>query len=204
LPEDLHHPHTSTILLHEDSDLEQTEEAASVYSNKSSKLLMNWQNSCSINKSNEETTQLVHSILLHPQFQLDDLANFNVTNENRKANKAEENNRSFLRSFRHVSISIDVPSGSTHEASRTFSISGLYYHQITSLIKETFESPISMKFHLSPYKLFQKFPNREESDHIYSEIYDSDVLLDEHDKVQRAPTDDPTCKRKKVVAALIF
>jgi hypothetical protein len=30
------------------------------------------------------------------------------------------------------------------------------------------------------------------------------VLLDEHDKVQRAPTGDPTCKREKVVAALMF
>jgi len=203
-PEDLHHPHASTTVLHEDSDSEQTEEAASVYSNKSSELLMNWQNSYSINKSNEETTRLVHSVLLHPQFRLDDLVNFNATKENRKADKAEEKSGSFLRSFRHASISIDVPSGSAHEASQTFSISGLYYRQITSLIKETFESPISMKFHLSPYKLFRKFPNREESDRVYSEIYDSDVLLDEHDKVQRAPTDDPTCKREKVVAALMF
>ena len=31
-----------------------------------------------------------------------------------------------------------------------------------------------------------------------------DVLLDEHDKVQRSPTDDATCKHKKVVAALMF
>jgi hypothetical protein len=182
-PEDLHCPHTSTIVLYEDSDLEQTEEAASVYSNKSSKLLMNWQNSYSINKSNEETTQLVHSILLHPQFRLDDLVNFNATNENQKANKAEEKNGSFLQSFCHASISINVPSGSAHEASHMFSISGLYYHQITSLIKETFESPILMKFHLLPYKLFQKFPNCKESDHVYSKIYNSDVLLDEHDMV---------------------
>ena len=149
-------------------------------------------------------TRLAHSILLHPQFWLDDLVNFNATNENRKANKAEAKNGSFLRSFCSVSVSIDVPSGSAHEASRTFSISGLYYRQITSLIKETFKSPISMKFHLSPYKLYRKFPNREESDHVCSEIYDSDVLLGEHDKVQHAPTDDPTCKREKVVAALMF
>jgi len=101
-------------------------------------------------------------------------------------------------------VNINVPSGSAHEASRTFSIPGLHYHQITTLIKEAFESPISKKFHLSPFKLFWKFPDCEDSDCVYSEIYNSDVLLDEHDKVQCAPTDDPTCKRKKVVAALMF
>jgi hypothetical protein len=31
-----------------------------------------------------------------------------------------------------------------------------------------------------------------------------DVLLDEHNKVQCAPTGDPTCKHKKVVVALMF
>jgi hypothetical protein len=33
---------------------------------------------------------------------------------------------------------------------------------------------------------------------------DSDVFINEHDKVQRAPTDDPTCKREKVITALMF
>jgi len=59
-------------------------------------------------------------------------------------------------------------------------------------------------FHLLPFKLFWKLPDCEDSDHIYSEIYNSDVLLDKHDKVQHAPTDDPTCKHKKVIAALMF
>ena len=30
------------------------------------------------------------------------------------------------------------------------------------------------------------------------------MFLDEHDKIQRAPTDEPNCKREKVVAALMF
>ena len=35
-------------------------------------------------------------------------------------------------------------------------------------------------------------------------MYDSDVFLNEHDKVQRSPTDDLTCKREKTIAALMF
>lgn len=101
-------------------------------------------------------------------------------------------------------MDIDVPSGSAHESSQTFSISGLHYHPITALIKETFESTISKNSHLSPFKIFQKLPNCEDSDCVYSEIYNSDVFLDKHNKVQCAPTDDPTCKCEKVVAGLMF
>jgi len=201
-PEDLHRPHTSAIVHHEEGAEEGTEEA-SLYSNTSSKLLMNWQNSFSSMKSNEETTCLVKSILLHPQFQLGNLVKFNATNENRKANAAEEK-APFLCSFCHALVDIDVPSGSAHESSWTFSISGLHYCPIMTLIKETFESLISKNFHLLPFKLFWKLPDHEDSDRIYSEIYNLDVLLDKHDKVQYAPTDDPTCKHKKVVAGLMF
>jgi Plavaka transposase len=200
-PEDLYLPHTSAIVL----DEEATDEV-SIYTNKSTELLMNWQNSISTQKSNDETTRLVHGVLFDSQFRLGDLKKFNATYENRKADAAEEKSP-FLRSFREVSVNIDVPSGSMHDASQTsqtFTVSGLHYRQITTLIKETFESPISKNFHFSPFKLFRKHPNSKSSDRIYSEIYNLDVLLDEHDKVQRAPTGDPTCKREKVVAALMF
>jgi len=102
-------------------------------------------------------------------------------------------------------VDINVPSGSAHEASWTFSISGLYYCHIMTLIKKAFESPISKNFHLLPFKLFQKFPDSEDSNHLYSKIYNLDMLLDEHDKVQHhAPTDDPTCKCEKAVTALML
>ena len=41
---------------------------------------------------------------------------------------------------------------------------------------------------------------------MYSEIYDSDAFIEEHDRVQRAalPPDDPDCKREKVIAAMMF
>jgi hypothetical protein len=82
-----------------------------------------------------------------------------------------------------MSIDINVPSGSTHKPSCMLSIPGLYYQQITTLIKQAFEHPISLSFHLSPFKLFQKLPNSKDSEHLYSEIYNSDVFLNKHNKV---------------------
>jgi len=71
-------------------------------------------------------------------------------------------------------------------------------------MKETFERPIPLQFHLTPFKPFRQHPDGKTNERVYSEIYDSDVFLEEHDKMQRAPTGDPSCKREKIVAALMF
>jgi hypothetical protein len=197
-PEDLYRHHTSASV----PDKEGLEEA-SIYSNKSVELLLDWQNSGSAGKSNEEINRLVRDVLLHPDFKLGELQNFNATRENQNADKADEKSP-FLRSFQHSDIHIDVPSGSKDIPPRTFAISGLHHRKITALIKESFESHLFLKFHLSPYKLFRRHPDSGVDERIHSEMYDSDVFLDEHDKVQRAPTDDSMCKREKVIAALMF
>ena len=52
--------------------------------------------------------------------------------------------------------------------------------------------------------MYRKHPDGEADEHIYSELYDSDIFYNEHDKVQHAPSDNETCKREKVMAALMF
>jgi Plavaka transposase len=81
---------------------------------------------------------------------------------------------------------------------------GLTFCKITTLIRDKFEGPMFTKFHLSPFKLFCKHPYQNKDERIYSEMTDSDVFINEHDKVQCAPTDDPPCKCEKVIAALMF
>jgi hypothetical protein len=115
-PKDLHRPHTSTIVPDEEEKLEATSKFGSVYHNKIMELLLDWQNSGSSTKSNEELNQLVHTILLYLKSWLHALWNFNATHENQKADAAEEKS-SFLQSFCHALVDIDVPSGSSHMAS---------------------------------------------------------------------------------------
>lgn len=54
--------------------------------------------------------------------------------------------------------------------------------------------------------MFHKSPTSGVEQRVYSEMYDSDAFIEEHDRVQRAtlPPDDPDCKREKVVAAMMF
>jgi len=115
---------------------------SSPYKTNSVKLVIDWQNTGSSAKSNEEINCLVHDILHHPDFWLDELKHFNAACENWKADAAEEN-LPFLLSFTHANISIDVPLGSKHSAPHMISIPGLYFRKITSLIEEAFQSPLA-------------------------------------------------------------
>jgi hypothetical protein len=79
--EDLYRPHTSTIVAkqaQEDSEDLQM----SVYTNKTAGLMVDWQNTGSSVKSNNEINRLVREVILHPAFQLDDLKTFNAAREN--------------------------------------------------------------------------------------------------------------------------
>jgi hypothetical protein len=75
--EDLYHPHTSTIVTRQVQ-----EEEMSAFTNKSTRLLIDWQNTGSSAKSNNKINHLVHEVILHPDFWLNEVQTFNVGWEN--------------------------------------------------------------------------------------------------------------------------
>ena len=87
-----------------------------------------------------------------------------------------------------------------------FSVTGLLYRPLLSILRSAFADPLATKFHLSSYKMFHKSPTSGVEQCVYSEIYDSDAFIEEHDWVQHAalPPDDPNCKREKVITAMMF
>ena len=175
------------------------------YRNKSVSLLMNWQNDGDTTKSDGSVNKLVNEVLLHPDFQMSDLKGFSVRRENGIADKADTKS-TLLTSFSEASVDIEVPSGDKNVPPAKFSVTGLHYRPLLSVIRSAFADPLAAKFHLSPYKMFQKSPTSGVEQRVYSEMYDSDAFIEEHDRVQRAtlPPDDPDCKREKVIAAMMF
>ncbi len=103
-------------------------------------------------------------------------------------------------------MKIEVPSGDPNTRSQFIDIPGLHFRKLTTIIQAAFMSPLASKFHYSPFRLSHKCSNSGEKQRVFSELYNSDVFLKEHDFVQRAPLppDDPDCKCEKVVAALMF
>lgn len=119
---------------------------------------------------------------------------------------AAEEKSPYLHSFQHADINFEVPSGNEGVPPRLLTVPGLYYCQILTLIKDAFNNKISKQFHLTPFKLFctRRLSSGEDNECVYSEIYNLDIFLDEHNRVQHAPTNDDHCKWEKVVVGLMF
>ena len=68
----------------------------------------------------------------------------------------------------------------------------------------SFLLPLASHFHFLPFKLFHRSPSGVE-EWVFSEVYNSDVFIKEHDNVQRTllPPDQPDCKLEKVLVALM-
>ena len=174
------------------------------YRNKSVSLLMNWQNDGDTTKSDGSINKLVKEVLLNPDFQLSDLKGFSARRENRIADKADAKS-TLLTTFSEACVDIEVPSGNKNLPSSKFSVTGLHYRSLLSILLSAFADPLAAMFHLSPYKMFHRSPTGAEQ-RVYSEVYDSDAFNKEHDEIQRAalPPDDPNCRRERVVAAMMF
>jgi hypothetical protein len=168
---------------------------------------MQWLNNGQTAKSEVETNKLIRDVILSPNFDPDDLIGFDAHCKNQWLDKALSESESALRSqFIESSVDILIPSGDSQVEGKTFEIPGLLHPKLTSVIREAFESPLAHLYHYSPFKLFQRSQNGKE-EHIYGEIFTSDAFLEETERVQRqglVPLEDPTCKREKVVAAMMM
>ena len=168
--------------------------------------VMQWLNNGQTAKSEVETTKLIHNVILSENFDPDDLIGFDAHRENQRLDKALS--ESALRSqFIESSVDILIPSGDSHVEGKKFEIPGLLHRKLTSVIREAFESPLAHLYHYSPFKLFQKSHSSGKEERIYGEIFTSDAFLEEAERVRRqglVPPDDSTCKREKVVAAMMM
>ena len=176
------------------------------YQNMSVYRLMTWLNTGSKSKSEGEAQRLVDEVLRAQDFNPLDLHGLNIRRETRLFDSSEKS-LPLLDSFKKASISIDVPSGDRDTKPTKFTIPGLRYRTLTSVIQSAFQHPLAHHYHFSPFKLFHKPPGNADSERVYSEVYDSDAFIEEHDRIQRhgqLPPDDPHCKREKIVAALMF
>ncbi|KAJ7053674.1 hypothetical protein C8F01DRAFT_1329290 [Mycena amicta] len=179
----------------------------SSYLNRSISILMGWHNNGHTTKTASQLDALVNDVLLDPDFRLADLENFSAQRAEKEADKEAEEAFPWVKDFEAADIKIEVPSGVKDIPARPFTIPGLRYRSLVSVIKAAFADPLSLRFHLSPFKLFHRLPGTKNDMRVYSELYNSDAFIKEHDHVRlhgALPPDDPNCKLEKVVAALMF
>ena len=174
--------------------------------NKTVHTVIQWLNNGQTAKSEAETTKLVHNVILSPTFNPADLTGFDAHHENQWLDKALSLSDLWSQ-FMESSVDILVPSGEVGVEPKTFTVPGFLHQNLTSVIWEAFQSPLAHLYHYSPFKLFWKSPISGRDEWVYGEIFTSDAFLDETNRVKchaPVPPDDSTCKREKVVAAVMF
>lgn len=175
--------------------------------NRTTSLLMNWFNNGNTTKSAGQLNSLVNNVLLNPDFDPRELKGFDAGRATKQADQDAKTAFPLLDDFKETSVNIEVPSGSQTVPPRTFEVPGLYYRSLVSVIKSAFADPLSRHFHFSPFKLFHKLRSSAAEIRVFSELYNSDAFIEEHDRIRRhgkLPTNDLGCKREKVIAALMF
>ncbi|KAJ7076911.1 hypothetical protein C8R44DRAFT_896476 [Mycena epipterygia] len=191
----------------EPSPLPPKNPAASSSSNASTSLLMSWQNNGHTTKSAGQLNSLVQDVLLDPNFKVEDLKGFNTERAEKQTEKDAAGAFPLLNDFQQADVEIEVPSGSATVAPKKFTVPGLYYRSLVSVIKTAFADPLSRHFHLTAFTLFHKLRSAAGKIHVFSELYNSDAFIKEHDNIRlrgALPSNDRGCKREKIIAALMF
>jgi hypothetical protein len=147
--------------------------------NKSWGMLLGWAATGSQQKSDAEINRLAE-ILQNPEFDPKELAGMTAQRAAKEIEK-EDANSTLLLKFKEASITIEVPSGTPNTPPKPFKVPGLYYRPLCSLIKSAFSHPLASQYHFTPYRLFHTSPQTGETQRVYSELYDSDVFIEEHD-----------------------
>ncbi|CAK5267890.1 unnamed protein product [Mycena citricolor] len=183
-----------------DPDTQAAVEAApGPIANRSLRALWGWFNNSSIKKTKQQFNELI-DVITHQDFEAAELVGTSAAQADKEADQEAQGCLLFLANMKTASVTITVPSGLPDVPSRSFAIPGLQFRSLTSVIKAAFADPISAHFHFSPFKLYHN------NMRVYTEVYNSDAFIEEHDKIQRMgelPPDEPDCKLEKVIAAMM-
>ena len=171
--------------------------------------LMRWKATGSNLKSDAEITRLVHEVIEAPDFDIQDLSNFNASREASRFDAVEKEippeDVFAVDRWKRTSIDISVPTRENKKEGngRTFSVDGLLYRPILDVIRAVFAEASSKTFHLTPFKWVWKSPVTGREQRVYDELYASDAWNEAQDEIMKQRRDDG-CQLERVVAGLMF
>jgi Plavaka transposase len=169
--------------------------------------LMSWWYGGSGVKSAADLNRLVEDVLLQDDFDQKHLEKFNAARECARLDKqADDQTFSASSGWDECSVKIRLPAEYTSHKSEDeapeFEVSGVFVRNLVDVVKEAFQDPIALTFHMTPYMHFWK-PDNAPAMRLFSELYSSDALLQEHEKICSAPRE-PGCELETTVAAIML
>ena len=187
------------------ADADQQREAAAVtnikenyfqpFENATSFLLMNWFYSGSNMKTLAELDRLVKEVLLKPDYIRDDLLSFRAAQESQRVDVIKDKSLAdslfqAADGWYKVAINIPVPFERVRYDSMSdvpmFRVESLFFRRPIEVMKAALQEARPEEFHLQPFKIYwQRDENDpEQLERIYTDLYNSDAFLAEHDHIQ--------------------
>ena len=84
-----------------------------------------------------------------------------------------------------------------------FEVPGVFHRSLVDIIKDAFQETAALEYHYTPFKYFWKPSNDEPAQRLYSELYSSDAMIDEYERLQSSPCE-PGCGLERVLASIMF
>jgi len=171
--------------------------------------LMSWFYNSSSSKSLQDLDRLVNEVILSEDFRQEDLQDFNASREAKRPEKAQEDPLSIFSSdkWHETSVKIRLPCEKEKFPSEAhapeFEVDGLYYRKPLDVLQSAYGEVAAKSFHAKPYKLFWQPDDDEFPERVITEVYTSDAMLQEHEKLQSQPRE-PGCNLETVIAAIML
>jgi hypothetical protein len=168
--------------------------------------LMRWFYDSSLTKSLGTLNDLVYKVLLAPDFDTKDLSGFDAAREARRLDDdATAPTNSIKDGWTETTVPISVPCDKISHPSDAdapvFHVKGLMYRKLLEVIKAAYEDPSAEQLHLSPYEEYWQPTPDSPPERIYSELYNSNAYINEHEKVRSQPR--RGCELETVIAAIM-
>jgi hypothetical protein len=177
------------------------------FKNMSRYLLMNWHQTGSSQKTEQELNRLVKDVIRNPQFNVADLAGFSASREN----KESDNTRVVVGAhtlfsdddWREVAVEIEIPVPQKNTMPKKFPVPGLHHRSIMEVLRATWGATTSLSFHLTLFHHIHVDPRTGEETRVFNEVYTSEAFELAHNQLQKQPPE-PGCKLERVIAGLMF
>jgi hypothetical protein len=88
------------------------------------------------------------------------------------------------------------------ELAPEFAMPGLFYHHPLEVIKTAFREASAEQFHLTPFETFFQASPNEPAERVYSKMYTSSAMINEHHKIVSTPRVNG-CTLKTVITSIM-
>ena len=167
------------------------------FANQSTFRLMTWYYNGGSMKSLNDLNDLVRDVILMPDFKTEDLIDFNAVKAANQLDKFQlplttpsldsGPSPALEDGWIKSSVSIRLPCDGFKQTEATafeYKLEGLLYRKPLEVIKAAYQEHHAKQYHLSPYEEYWKPSPDCPPERMYSELYNCDAFLEEHDKIQ--------------------